>query len=826
MPMSNKLLIVESPAKSKTIGKYLGNDFTVVASIGHVRDLVRSDGSVDPANDFALKWENIKDNRGNDKTKPLIAAAKKADEIYLATDPDREGEGISWHIAQIIGDKKPMHRVVFHEITKKAVNEAIKAPRGLDDNLISAYLARLSLDWLVGFTLSPVLWRKLPGSKSAGRVQSVALRLVCEREKEIETFVKREYWSIEAVFETVEGKIFAAKLFTFDGKKLDKFDIGSKAAAEQILAALGREFSISGIERKKQLRKPVAPFTTSTLQQEASRKLGFSAKQTMQTAQRLYENGHITYMRTDAVNLSSEAVGAIRDMIKGEYGDKYLPKAAIHYDNKSKNAQEAHEAIRPTHFDAPPAALKSELETDQLKLYELIFKRTVACQMVPAELNLVAVDIVDGKGSMFRANGSQIAFDGFMKVYKEDEDDKAGNADDDNKMLPAMTEGDAVKPNEIKPEQHFTQPPPRYSEASLVKKMEELGIGRPSTYASILSVIQDRGYAELDKKKFVALDRGRIVSSFLEKFFAKYVEYGFTAFMEEELDNISHGKIEYKKVLRDFWGDFSNATNAGLNLPNTDVIAAINRDLDVHFFPANADGSDPHKCPSCEDGRLDVRLGRYGAFIGCSRYPDCKYIRNLSEIPTIDEDGKAHTEQKSAGAQTLGSSPDGTPVYLKKGIYGEYVQLGDGAKDDPRGPVRTSLPKGVLADSLTLEQALFLLELPKSLGVDDDGGEITLHTGRYGPYVKKGDKIANIKTDIFTTTLADAHAVLLGAKEKPRGKTLGLHPSDNAPVVYHATGKYGPYVQHNRTFANMPEPENEITLDLALAKLAQRTKKK
>ncbi|MDR2098800.1 MAG: type I DNA topoisomerase [Rickettsiales bacterium] len=830
-----KLLVVESPAKSKTISKYVGSDYTVVPSVGHVRDLDPKDGSVDTERGFAMKWLVMKDKEK--QIKLIESALKKADGLYLATDPDREGEAISWHIADILSERglldKPVHRVVFHEITKKAVQEALKNPRGIDEELVNAYLARRALDYLVGFNLSPVLWRKLPGSKSAGRVQSVALRLISDREKEIETFVKREYWSIEGTFETKDAKKFAAKLSTFDGRKLDKFDIPDAEAANKIAAALsGQEFSVAGIERKKQQRRPVAPFTTSTLQQEASRKLGFSARQTMQLAQRLYEGvdvggetaGLITYMRTDSVNLSEEAVSAIRGMIKEDFGEKYLPKAPVSYDNKSKNAQEAHEAIRPTYARKTPASIKGYLDPHQFKLYELIWKRAVASQMTPAELDLVAADIAAKSGDTFRANGSMIAFDGFMRLYKEDLDDAEG--DEDNKMLPSMNEGDAVKPDEIRPEQHFTQPPPRFTEASLVKRMEELGIGRPSTYASILSVIQERDYVKLDKKKFVPEERGRIVSSFLEKYFPKYVENDFTAYMEDELDDISNGKKDYKEVLKEFWDGFSGAIAAAGELTMTDVINAIDEDLGQHFFPPKADGGDPRACPDCKTGKLGIKLGKFGGFVGCSNYPECKYTKPLI---TVDDDAEGRPAAPGSEGQKLGQDENGADVLLKHGPYGNYLQLGEPVKGDLRGPKRVSIPAGVSVDALTLSQALFLLSTPKSLGKDEDGEEISIGVGRFGPYVKKAGAYKNIPPgqDFFAVDLAAAKALLAGVRPKARGKLLGSHPADGKPVTYFADGKWGPYVQHNRTFVSIPQDaadENSITLDLAIMKLAAKEK--
>jgi len=816
-----KLLIVESPAKSKTIGKYLGGDFVIVPSIGHVRDLLPADGSVDVDNGFRMKWQIME---GKEKQIRLIESQlKKADELYLATDPDREGEAISWHIADILKEKgllnKPVHRILFHEITKNAVQKAIKAPREINGKLVDAYFARRALDYLVGFRLSPVLWRKLPGSKSAGRVQSVALRLIAEREKEIEDFKAQEYWTIEAMLES-EGKKFAAKLTESEGKKLDKFDIPTADAANAILAKIGKTLTIFNIESKKQTRKPAPPFTTSTLQQEASRKLGFSAKMTMQIAQRLYEGvdlggdttGLITYMRTDSVNLSQEAVGAMRDMIGTEFGTAYLPSAPVSYAAKAKNVQEAHEAIRPTYADKTPESIKGYLDAQQFKLYELIWKRAVASQMTPAELALTAVDMTDGRGNTFRANGSMIAFDGFMKLYREDVDDKK-EGDDDVRMLPTLADGQALSPEEIKPEQHFTQPPPRFGEASLVKRMEELGIGRPSTYASILSVIQEREYVRLDKKRFVPSDRGRIVSEFLEHYFPKYVENDFTAFMEDQLDEISNGEIDYIKVLNDFWSGFKEAVDAGLELSNTDVTAYLDRALGRHFFK---DGD--RKCPECADGTLNIKLSRFGGFIGCSNYPACKYTKPLDSLK--GDSGASGGTQQRGDAIVLGQNDEGLDVSLKKGPYGDYVQLGANDSGGIRGPVRTSIPKGVSVDTMTLEKALFLLSLPRDLG-----DSTFLHVGRFGPYVKKGDLIKNITAtqNIFEVDLETANKLLETATERPKGRELGLHPADDKPVLFYEKGRYGPYVAHNRVFATVYPKEIEgLNLGLAIEKLMKK----
>ena len=830
-----KLLVVESPAKSKTISKYLGNDFVVVPSIGHVRDLDPHDGSVDVDNGFKMKWA-IMDGKEK-QIKEIQKYIKKVDAVYLATDPDREGEAISWHIVDILRERnsldKPIHRVVFHEITKSAVNNAIQNPREIDNKLVDAYLARRALDFLVGFKLSPVLWRKLPGCKSAGRVQSVALKLICERECEIEKFQKREYWSIEGNFLTSDNEQFFAKLFSYNGNKLDKFDIPTKDKADEVLSHLlidnngnSLSYKVGNIERKRQQRKPVAPFTTSTLQQEASRKLGFSAKQTMQIAQKLYEGvdiggetvGLITYMRTDSVNLAKEAVDLIRNTISDNFGLEYLPEKSVSYDNKSKNAQEAHEAIRPTYANKIPSSIKSYLDANQLKLYELIWKRTVASQMKPAELDLVSADIVNDFGSVFRANGSMVAFDGFMKLYKEDKDDVSDNSD--NKMLPSMRENDVVSVDEIKPEQHFTQPPPRYTEASLVKKMEELGIGRPSTYASILSVIQDRHYADLVKKRFIPQDRGRIVSVFLSKYFTKYMEYDFTAFMEDELDDISNGLKDYKNVLNEFWGDFKSAVDSSSNLSMDDITGVIDEELGAHFFP---DNEESRKCPDCGSGRLSIKLGKFGGFIGCSNYPVCKYTKPLIlNDDSVNADGDNRVSE--SGNSVLGKNDNGDNIYLRKGPYGMYLQLGDVDKSNVRGPVRASIPKNILVDNLSLEQAKFLLSLPRSLGFDGDE-EVFVANGKYGPYLKKGKLLKTLPSSvsIFDVDIKIAHDLLIGVVAKESGIELGLHPVDGKVVKYFSSGKFGPYVQHNRTFVSIPTSvanKDTITLELALEKLS------
>lgn len=764
------LVIVESPAKAKTINKYLGPDFYVLASFGHVRDLPPKDGSVDPENDFAMLWE-----LGDRAAKPvgeIKKAAKKASAIYLATDPDREGEAISWHINEIIQDDKTLagkeiRRVTFNEITKRAVQDAFKNARTLDTHLIDAYMARRALDYLVGFNLSPVLWRKLPGSRSAGRVQSVALRLICERETEIEKFRSDEYWTIEARLHSKDGAPFSARLTVLAGNKLDKLDIGTesqaKAAAERIRT---KALHINSVEKKQVRRFPAAPFITSTLQQEASRKLGFSASQTMRLAQRLYEGvdiggdtvGLITYMRTDGVTLSNDAINQARELIQKNYGDKYLPDAPRMYKSKAKNAQEAHEAIRPTDLSRTPDQVRKYVDDQMARLYELIWKRTMACQMENAVLDQVAADISDGTDDVvLRATGSTVAFDGFLTLYTESTDD---DADDENdRRLPPLHEGDPAKLIDVVPEQHFTQPPPRFTEASLVKRMEELGIGRPSTYASILQVLQDRNYVRLDKKRFFPEDRGRLVTTFLEKFFTRYVDYGFTANLEEELDAIAEGHVKWKAALKQFWVDFSGAIGETKNLTITQVIDALDAELGPHFFPETEKGKDPRICPACEKGRLSLKLGKFGAFVGCSDYPECRFTRPLV-VPDDGEQGEGGSGEDAALAalanepKILGPDPEtGRNVSLRRGPYGPYVQIDveEGSKDKPK---RQGVPKGVKIEDMDLKAALKLLELPRDVGIHPESGEmIKAGIGRFGPFllhqktytsIPKGDDVLTI----------------------------------------------------------------------------------
>ena len=655
-----KIVVVESPAKAKTINKYLGPGYEVLASFGHVRDLPAKDGSVDPDHDFKMLWEV--DDKSQKRLNDIARAVKGADGLILATDPDREGEAISWHVLEVLKEKnaikkQTVERVVFNAITKQAVSEAMKNPRQIDGALVDAYLARRALDYLVGFTLSPVLWRKLPGARSAGRVQSVALRLVSDRELEIEKFVAREYWSLVATLATPRNETFEARLVGADGRKIQRLDIGSGKEAEDFKTALETAaFTVNSVEAKPARRNPYPPFMTSTLQQEASRKFGFAPAHTMRLAQRLYEGieldgetvGLITYMRTDGVDIAPEAITAARSVIGADYGKQYVPASPRQYVSKSKNAQEAHEAIRPTDLARRPKDVKKMLDHDQARLYELIWLRTIASQMESAELERTTVDITAKVGSRtidLRANGTVVKFDGFLTLYTEDQDDKA--EDEDANRLPQMATGEALQKREISATQHFTEPPPRYSEASLVKRMEELGIGRPSTYASILQVLRDRGYVRLDKKRLVPEDKGRVLVAFLENFFLRYVEYDFTASLEEQLDKISNNELPYKDVLRDFWRDFIGAVDNIKELRITQVIDALDEMLAPHLFPPRPDGTDPRKCPNCENGRIGLKLGRFGGFVGCSNYPECKFTRQL----TVGADGQG-------GMRKLGEDPD------------------------------------------------------------------------------------------------------------------------------------------------------------------------
>ncbi len=841
------VVVVESPAKAKTINKYLGSNFTVLASFGHVRDLPAKDGSVRPDEGFAMDWEA--DDRGERQVAAIAKAMKGASTLYLATDPDREGEAISWHVRDMLARRhalagKEVRRVTFNEITRSAVTTAMAHPRELDQPLIEAYLARRALDYLVGFTLSPVLWRKLPGSRSAGRVQSVALRLICEREAEIEAFVAREYWTVEAAFTTPAGAPFTARLTHLDGRKLDQFDLkdaGTAEAARQ--AVVAGAFSVAEVERKRTRRNPPPPFTTSTLQQEASRKLGLGAQATMRLAQQLYEGvdipsetgggetvGLITYMRTDGVQMAREAIGAIRDHIGSRFGREYVPGAAREYATRAKNAQEAHEAIRPTDVERTPDAVARHLKPEQLRLYELVWKRAVASQMQSAEIDQVAVDVAAPaapRQPVLRANGSTIAFDGFLRLYREDTDDdateaKPGAEGDTDKMLPPMDRGNPLGLGNVLAEQHFTQPPPRYSEASLVKRMEELGIGRPSTYASILSVLQDRNYVRLDRRRFIPEDRGRLVTAFLTSFFRRYVDTGFTASLEEQLDDISGGRADWREVMAAFWADFSKAVEETRDLTISDVINALDADLGPHFFPSRGDGTDPRVCPSCGQGRLGLKLGRLGAFIGCSNYPSCQYTR-----PLAVQNGEGNGATLKEGARELGHDPaTGEPVTVRRGPYGIYAQAGEVAEGSKTKPRRASLPRGMDGDTITLDQALALLSLPREIGPHPETKQmITAGVGRFGPYVRMASVYASLDRDDDVLAVGLNRAVDLLAKKLASVRSLGAHPSDGAEVTLRK-GRFGPYARHNDIVANLPRgvAMDDVTLDQAVALLAEKGK--
>ena len=799
-----KLVVVESPAKAKTINKYLGSDYKVLASYGHIRDLPSKDGSVDPDNDFAMTWEFSP--VGKKHLNDIIAALKDCDTLILASDPDREGEAIAWHILEELKEKKKLNgkkieRVVFHEITKSAVKEGIENPREIDQDLVSAYMARRALDYLVGFNLSPILWRKLPGSKSAGRVQSVALRLICDRENEIDKFKAEEYWTIDVDLLTAQKAEMLTHLINLDGKKLDKFTINSEEKALAAKAKIeAQNFVISNVERKKASRYPAPPFTTSTLQQEAARKLRFSAKKTMQVAQKLYEAGIITYMRTDAVNLSKEAIKACREAIEKYFGASYLPKTAKEYKNKTKNAQEAHEAIRPSDVMNTPKKMELKLDSDAYKLYELIWKRTVACQMNPAILDRVVVDAKSADGKiLLRANGQVIQFDGFLKLYQESKDDS--DDDDENAILPNVETGESVEKKEIKPAQHFTTPPPRFTEASLVKKLEELGIGRPSTYANIIAVLQERKYVKVEKLRFIPEDRGRIVTVFLENFFKKYVEYDFTAQMEEFLDDVSAGAMQWKKLLAGFWAKFIKNIDEVKPLQLTEVINKVDEALSAHLFPPREDGSDPRICPKCGKGRLSIKFGKFGAFLGCSNYPECSYTKPLTDTKEEEEEAANASAQKLAsGEDKILCQMNEQNVYLRKGPYGYYVQLGD-ASGNTEKPKRCSLPKFVKPEEITAEQAQILLSLPRDLG-----NGIEANIGKFGQYIKQGTKSKSLsgEDNIFNITSERAEELLKNAVAKPEPTVLAQHPTTKEDITLNK-GRYGMYLKCGKNNYAIPK---------------------
>ncbi len=829
------VVVVESPAKAKTINKYLGDKFTVLASFGHVRDLPPKDGSVRPEEGFAMDWAS--DERGNRQVAAIAKALKGADRLWLATDPDREGEAISWHVRAMLEEKKALkgvdvQRITFNEITKTAVQYAMAHPRALDQPLIEAYLARRALDYLVGFTLSPVLWRKLPGSRSAGRVQSVALRLVCEREAEIEAFRPREYWTVEAHFTTPSGAPFTARLTHLDGKRLDQFDLNDAIKAEAAKAAVeAGSFSVASVERRRVKRHPQPPFATSSFQMDASRKLGLGAQAAMRVAQQLYEGvdiggetvGLISYMRTDGVQMAREAIAAIRDHVGEAYGRDYLPAAPREYSSKAKNAQEAHEAIRPTDVARTPDSVARYLNDEQRRVYELIWKRAVASQMQSAELDQVAVDVASG-GTHLRANGSIVAFDGFLKLYREATDEAPeGDSRDDSRMLPPMNERDPLRRDKVAAEQHFTQPPPRFSEASLVKRMEELGIGRPSTYASILSVLRDRNYVRMESRRFVPEDRGRLVTAFLTSFFQRYVDTGFTAGLEEQLDDVSDGRQDWREVMDAFWRDFSHAVEQTRELKISDVIDALDQDLGEHFFPPKEDGSDPRLCPACHSGRLGLKLGRHGSFIGCANYPTCQYTRRLAVDGGEDAGGTL-----KEGMRELGHHPDtGEDITVRRGPYGLYVQQGTPDPADKKAkPRRTSLPRGMEGDTITLDQALGLLSLPREVGAHPVTGErMEAGIGRFGPYVKMGAIFASLDKDDDVLSIGLNRAVDALQKKLESVRSLGAHPKTGEPLVV-KKGRFGPYVQGGGTVANLPRgvAMEEVSVEEAVALLAEKGK--
>ncbi|WP_046653556.1 type I DNA topoisomerase [Brevundimonas diminuta] len=829
------LVIVESPAKAKTINKYLGSDYKVLASYGHVRDLPSKDGSVLPDDDFAMHWEV--DAKASKRLSEIAEAAKAADRVILATDPDREGEAISWHVLEILNKKKALkdtdvQRVTFNAITKSAVLEAMANPRQLDMELVDAYLARRALDYLVGFNLSPVLWRKLPGARSAGRVQSVALRIVVDREMEIEKFKAQEYWSVEADL-IADSPPFTARLVKHDGKRVQRLDIVSEAMAMAAREAVhSGDFTIKSVEKKPAKRSPAPPFTTSTLQQEAARKLGFTAQRTMQAAQKLYEGvddtgGLITYMRTDGVYVTPEGVAQAREAIGQRFGPAYIPAEPRYYKTKAKNAQEAHEAIRPTNILRSPDTLR--LENDLQRLYELIWKRMIASQMESARLDRTTVEIEtpDARTGL-RATGQVVVFDGFIAAYEEGRDDKQKGAEDEEDeggRLPALKEGAKAKVEAIRTDQHFTEPPPRFSEATLVKKLEELGIGRPSTYASILTTLRDREYVRMDKNRFYPEDKGRLVTAFLEQFFAKWVEYDFTAALETQLDEVSAGDLDWKTLLRRFWQDFHAATQAAGELRTTAILDHLNEALGPHIFPDKGDGSNPRECPVCHEGQLSLKTSRFGAFIGCSRYPECKYTRPVASPDAAD--GGAES-----GDRELGVDPaTGQPVHLKIGRFGPYVETTPPDADKPK---RSSLPKGWSPASIDLEKALRLLSLPRDVGPHpEDGKMITASLGRYGPFVAHAGTYANVADieEVFDVGLNRAVA-LLAEKRAGRAsrasaaaplKELGAHPETGEAVQVMA-GRYGPYVKSGKINATLPKgtaPE-DMTMEAALPLLAAK----
>jgi len=810
------VLIVESPSKAKSINKYLGSDFKVLASVGHVRDLSAKNDAIDTENNFQMKWETS--DRGKKVIKEITEAAKKSENLYLATDPDREGEAIAWHVEKLLRDnsalsKLNIHRVTFNEITKNAVLDSLKQPREIDDNLVNAYLARRALDFLVGFTLSPVLWRKLPGSKSAGRVQSVALKIISERELEIEKFIPQEYWSLQGEFRNKEDKVINSRLIIYNGNKIDKLDIKNESEATKIFNDVKiSRFSVGNITKKESKRNPYPAFTTSTMQIESSRKLGLSANQTMRTAQKLYEGteingettGLITYMRTDSVVMSNEAISQIRNFVTNNYGANYLPDSPRIYKSKAKNAQEAHECIRPTNINLTPKDIKQYITAEEYKLYEIIWQRAVSSQMASAVIDQVAIDITNqDKNIVLRANGSTIKFPGMFKVYQEAKDDDKD--EEKETILPTMNEGDSLNLNKVEKTQHFTSPPPRYTEASLVKKLEELGIGRPSTYASIIKVLQDRDYVILDKKRFNPHDRGRIVSIFLEKYFNQYVEYDFTADLENQLDEISDGKLDWRDVLRKFWETFKKLCDDTVGKSNREVIDVLDEALGPHFFPPKGEDKD-RKCPSCDNGRIGLKVGKFGGFVGCSNYPECKYTIQFNQI----------TDSKNGvptGPKEIGIYPEtGEMITIRKGPYGTYMQVGEGT--DEKKPKRVSIPKNFNPEEIGLNTAIQLLALPRKLGFHPENNlTVSAGIGMYGPYILHNKKYKALEKTDNILDIDLERALELIAKPTVRGnatlKNFGEHPEEKKHITLHE-GKYGAYVKCGKINASL---RGEQTID-------------
>jgi DNA topoisomerase-1 len=815
-----KLVVVESPAKAKTIEKYLGSGYRVLASYGHVRDLPPKDGSVDPDAGFAMQWETYADKQK--QLRAITDEAKGADTLILATDPDREGEAISWHVQEILRNRrvlpKQVERVTFNAITKSSVLDAMAKPRQLDEDLIDAYRARRALDYLVGFTLSPVLWRKLPGAKSAGRVQSVSLRLIVDREREIELFKPQEYWSVAATL-AEGGTDFLARLVRFEGNKIDRLTIGDEGTAMRAKAAVeAGQFTVASVETKPFTRNPPAPFTTSTLQQEASRKLGFSASHTMRVAQDLYESGAITYMRTDGVQMAPEAIHLAREAIHRRFGPQNVPAKPRIYETKAKNAQEAHEAIRPTDFDRDRSGAG-----DQGRLYELIWKRALASQMESARLERTTVDLAEETGRHgLRATGQVVLFPGFLALYEEGTDDEKA---EDERRLPRLIQGNAPQKRAVHAEQHFTQPPPRYSEASLVKRMEELGIGRPSTYASILQTLKDRSYVRAEKNRLWPEESGRLLTAFLERFFERYVSFDFTAGLENELDEVSGGRAEWQKVLEDFWRDFKPKTAEVMEQKPSDITAALDQFLAPFLFPERADGTDPRLCPACGEGRLGLRGGRFGAFVACSNYPECKFTRRFAQ-------GDSPEAANDSGPQVLGVDDSGMEVTLRSGRFGPYVQQGDG-KDAKRG----SIPKDVPLADIDLAWGVKLLSLPREVGTHPESGKpITASIGRYGPYLAHDGKYAKLGStaEVFETGMNAAVAKLADAAAgggRARGsreplKVLGPHPRTEAEIKL-MEGRFGPYVTDGTTNATLPKSlaPDQLTLEEAAQLIDERAAK-